>query len=84
MENRVISWIVNWFEENSDADSSELKRDLNFNYFEQGWLDSFKFISLLQDLEDEFNLELGQEQFLNRDFSSIQGLSSIVESYLEK
>ena len=77
MEN-IKLWIINWFVENGTVTEEVLKDNLDSNYFNNGFLDSFTFISLIGDIEDEFELEFDNDQFLDRNFATINGLAEIV------
>ena len=57
-------------------------KDISENYFNIGWIDSFKFMSLISDIEDNYNIEFSNEEFQNRDFASVQGLTEIINKKL--
>lgn len=77
----IEKWIISWFIENSDAPENEISEKLDSNYFEEGWIDSFRFIEFLQDLEDHFGVELDQDSFTDRKFATILGMVQILDSY---
>ena len=49
--NKIESWIVDWFDTNTDAEKNELIENMNENYFLKGWIDSFKFISFISEIK---------------------------------
>lgn len=73
-EDRVLDWIASWFVEKSGQE----QLDLENNFFELDYIDSFGVIELIEDLEYEFNIIFNQEDFQDRRFSSIDGLADIV------
>ncbi|MBB1485636.1 acyl carrier protein [Oceanospirillum sediminis] len=56
--------------------------DLNANYFDQGLIDSFDIIMLIEDVEEEFGITLDEENFQDRRFSCISGLAEIINERL--
>lgn len=77
--NDITLWIVNWFVDNCGQNKEEIIKHLNDNYFASGFVDSFKFIKMISDAEEKFNIEFDNEQFEDRSFSTIVGLESIIE-----
>jgi acyl carrier protein len=75
---KINMWMVDWFEKNTIAKKKELLDFLNVSYFEKGWMDSFKFISFIVDIEEEFGVAFSNDEFQNREFSTIEGLTKIV------
>lgn len=82
--NKIESWIVDWFDTNTDAEKNELIENMNENYFLKGWIDSFKFISFISDIEENFNINFSNNEFQNRTFATISGISKIVEGKLNE
>jgi len=79
LEQKIIDWVISWFEENTNIKSEYIRQNLDKMYFEQGWIDSFKFIVFVNDIEEHFNITFSNEEFQNREFSTIFGLSKIIE-----
>lgn len=75
----VKTWIINWFEKNTDLEKQKIERDINENFLEKGWIDSFKFISFISDIETNFKIRFTNDQFQDRKFSTINGLIRIIE-----
>ena len=48
------------------------------DFFKEGWLDSFKTIELIMEIEKTFNLTLNDAIFSDPRFSTILGLSEIL------
>jgi len=82
MENKIKNWIIDWFEKNSIVNKKEVLNKINENYFQNNWIDSFKFISFIMDIEKKFNISFSNDEFQNRDFSTINGLINIINNKL--
>jgi len=80
----IKEWLINWFEKNSDLNRDEIVNGVNEDYLAKGWIDSFKFVSFVTEIEDEFKITFSNKEFQNRDFSTIEGLTRIIESRIEK
>lgn len=74
----VETWITNWFERNTDLKKSEIAENTSGNYLEKGWIDSFKFISFISDIERDFDIHFSNDEFQDRTFATITGLSKII------
>ena len=74
----IKSWLFDWFEKNTFAKKDEISKNLEKNYFDSGWLDSFKFIELINDVEQEFQILFSNDEFQNRKFATISGLKEII------
>lgn len=82
MDSRVQEWLIKWFVENAGADREELYKNISENYFQLGYIDSFAFITLIGDIEDQFSIEFENDQFEDRSFSTIKGMTTIIEGVL--
>ena len=78
------NWIIKWFEENTDAEKNEIVKNLDENYFLKSWMDSLKFISFISDIEEKFNITFSNNEFQNRSFATINGISKIIEEKLNE
>ena len=75
----VKTWLIEWFKTNTDLSPEDIGDDVNINYFEKGWIDSFKFISFMTDIEENFNIRFSNDQFQDRGFSTIDGVIRLIE-----
>lgn len=75
-------WLIEWFQKHGREGSSVVSFRGSDNYFEQGWIDSFSFIALISELETHFNIRFGNDEFHNRAFSTIDGLTEIINHKL--
>lgn len=80
----IIDFIIKWFVENTNIKAEEIKDKINENYFEKGWIDSFKFISFISDLENNFNISFSDTDFQDITFSTIKGLAKIINRIIKK
>lgn len=84
MKLNVKVWLMNWFEKNADIEAKELEKHTNDSYFEMGYIDSFEFINLIGDIEDELGVQFDNDQFEDRSFSTIEGMARIIEEAMSK
>lgn len=70
----TLDWLVKTFQEKSG------KSDINTenNFFEQGLIDSFDIIMLIEEIEQKFDIRFTDEDFQNRNFATISGLADII------
>jgi len=73
------NWIIEWFNKNSHIEKDVIKNNITENYLEKGWVDSLNFITFINDIENEFNIRFSNDEFQNRKFSTITGLTEIIE-----
>jgi acyl carrier protein len=72
-------YLINWFVVNSSAGKAEIINNATQNFFETGWIDSLKFINFIIDLEQEFSIRFSNNDFQDRAFATIDGLSHIIQ-----
>lgn len=75
----VKKWIIDWFISEGEADENSVKDNLDTNYFTIGFIDSFKFINMIADIEEKYGIEFDNDQFEDRSFSTINGLTNVIE-----
>lgn len=79
----VKQWLIDWFEENSNIKAEEIILKTSDNYFENKWLDSFAFINFVSDMEKQFSISFSNDEFQNKNFATIDGLTKIIEGKLQ-
>lgn len=72
-------WVINWFVKNADCREEDIIRLPDESYFEQGFIDSFKFILLIAAIGNEFGIQFDNDRFQDRSFSTINGLAKAIE-----
>lgn len=70
-----LNWVVNWFVVHG-TEEAELNAHLDENFFDLGYIDSFAFITLMSDIEDEFGISFDNDRFQDRSFSTVRGLAN--------
>lgn len=78
MEIKVKEWIIQWFVENLGIEVEVINENLEANFFHNGWMDSFQFINFISDIEDEFEVTFSNDEFQDRSFASINGVSKSI------
>ncbi len=79
MTQQIKKWIVEWFEENTTTNREFIVKNSGEDYFAGGWIDSFKFIKFISDIEQKFGISFSNEEFQDKTFSTIDGLSIIIK-----
>jgi acyl carrier protein len=80
----VKKWLSEWFERNSDLKPIDIEKKFDNNYLDKGWIDSFKFVSLITDIEEEFKITFSTDEFQSEKFLTAIGLQEIIEGQIEK
>lgn len=75
----TIEWVIDWFEKHSSEGADAIKESLNANYMEQGLIDSFGFVQMLSDIDDEYDILFQNDDFQNPDFMTIEGLAKMID-----
>lgn len=75
----INDYLIQWFCKETGLKFETISDKVEENFFELGWVDSLLFINFICDVEQNFNIEFNNEDFQDRAFSTINGLSEIVE-----
>ena len=78
MKEQIKRWIIDWFDNNTEAELNEILDSFGSNYFEMGFIDSFKFMTLVSNIEEYFDIEFSNEEFQDRKFATMNGLMEII------
>lgn len=62
----------------------EFDFDSNLNFVEEGWLDSFDIISLVSDLELEFDIKISGEQITPENFCGLDAIVFVIKNSTRK
>jgi acyl carrier protein len=80
MDNKINSkrdiseYLLNFFLKSHPTENI----DFDENFYHQGLIDSFGIIELIELLENEFNIQFSQQDFMDEKFPTIRGLSEII------
>lgn len=70
----VQNWMIEWFIKNGNNERQMIEDNLNNNYVEVGLVDSFGFIQLIADVEEEFKISFNDSDFVDEKLFTIQGM----------
>lgn len=79
-----LEWVINWFQEHGNASEDDLKEHLDDNFFDNGYIDSFGFIMLMGDVEEQYGVSFDNDRFQDRSFSTINGFVKGLKEEVEK
>lgn len=80
---KIKEWLMDWFTKHSSLDADGIKAASTANYMESGMIDSFSFVMLISDIDDEYGVSFTNEDFLNPDFMNIDGLAKMIDERKE-
>ena len=69
------NWLIEWFSKNSDQNKDIIQENLHEDYLAKCWIDSLKFIELISDIENHFDIRFSNDDFQDRAFSTGNGFS---------
>jgi len=72
-----IEFLVNYIAKNNNIDSKEV--DIESDIFEKLYLDSIGIFSLLVEIEDTFEKELGLDDIASLDKYTIQNIAKLMK-----
>ena len=73
-------WLIDWFKANNNFDHSiDIEKTSDINIFESGLIDSLGIMNLIDEIESTYDIELNHNHFEQRRFSTIKGLSEIID-----
>lgn len=75
----TIEWIIDWFIAHSSESADVINQSVKENYMEKSLLDSFGFVQMLSDIDDEFDVMFVNEDFLNPEFQTMEGLAKLID-----
>lgn len=74
MKNDIRAWIIEWFKKETGESDDEIRGKTSQNYFENGWMDSFRFIDFITTVEEKYEISFDNDEFQDRSFSTINGV----------
>ncbi len=76
MEAEIEQWLRGWFQARGAAGATEASPTVD--YFESKWIDSLAVIELIEAAEEKFAIHFREDDFMDRRFSSLGGLTQII------
>ena len=80
----VQQWLVDWFEKNTDYTPDIIHEKIETSFLLENWIDSLKFILLITEVEDHFKIKFSGDEFNSEGFSTISGLTQIVQNKIQE
>ena len=80
MDSSIGDWIRAWFERRNPG--TKISDKLNF--YQEGYVDSFGIIELIEAIEDHFSIRFEDGDFKMPSFRTITGVSALVEQRKER
>lgn len=74
---KIEHWIIEWFKEHNSNPQLNIPCDIDF--YNQGILDSFGIIELVDAIEQHFTITFSDEDFQTPDFKTITGLKRLIQ-----
>lgn len=74
----IKEWLINWFGQHSSLNAVELEEVSKEDYLKKGIIDSFSFVMLVSDIDDEYEVAFTNEDFLDPRFPTIDGLAEMI------
>ena len=81
--NDIINTIIEWFCSKTGTEAEIITNNSSKNYFEEKWLDSLTFLEFVVFLENRFNVHFSNDEFQDKKFATIDGLTEIIERKLK-
>lgn len=74
----VAHWLLDWFKRRSPVPGEDAEQQIRLNYYDEGLIDSFGVIELINEIEEHFGIEFSEDNFQDRRFPTIEGLSNLI------
>lgn len=74
----IKEWLIDWFSKHSSLNATELAEFSSEDYLKKGIIDSFSFVMLVSDIDDEYDIAFTNEDFLDPRFPTIDGLAAMI------
>ena len=71
-------WLIDWFANHSSLNAAEIEAASKEDYLKKGIIDSFAFVTLISDIDDEYDITFTNEDFLDPRFSNLEGLVEMI------
>ena len=83
-KNKIYLKIIKILEKISRKKVSDNLQKINFNYIEEGFIDSLNFIEFIFEIEDQYKIQFSQKELSSRNLKKIYSLSQIINKKINK
>ena len=83
-KNKIYLKIIKILEKISRKKVSDNLKKINFNYIEEGFIDSLNFIKFIFEIEDRYKIQFSQKELSSRNLKKINSLSQIINKKINK
>ena len=79
----IRQWIIDWFASHSSLSVAELDAVSKEDYLKKAIIDSFAFVMLISEIDDEFDVAFTKDDFLDSRFPTIDGLATMINERIQ-
>lgn len=79
----IRQWIIDWFASHSSLSVAELDAVSKEDYLKKAIIDSFAFVMLISEIDDEFDVAFTNDDFLDSRFPTIDGLATMINERIQ-
>ncbi|NDV22203.1 acyl carrier protein [Desulfovibrio sp. JC022] len=72
------SFVIEQLEKVKEIPASSDEEKKNFNFIDEGHIDSFGIMNLVLTVEDKFNVQLTQDHFQSEEIRTVSGMAKII------
>lgn len=72
-------FVRDWFVQRGAVTQEEMDHAMDQNYLEQGWIDSFGFLELIETCEQKFKMTFSDDDFSDEKIFTVSGLIEILK-----
>ena len=80
----VEQWLIAWFEKNTDFTDDIIQEKVKTSFILEGWIDSLTLVLLITEIEDHFKIKFSGDEFHSDSFSTISGLTQIIQNKIKE
>lgn len=80
MHDNIKSFVIKLLEKKSSIPKNQSVGD--YNYLDSGHIDSIALIKFIAEIEEEFEIELSDDEIMSDEFRMVDGLVNIINSKL--
>ena len=80
----VEQWLIAWFEKNTDFTDDIIQEKVKTSFILEGWIDSLTLVLLITEIEYHFKIKFSGDEFHSDSFSTISGLTQIIQNKIKE